>query len=112
MLADNAGIDTATGSKIEIQKPPNLDTAIQKLGLEHALGSLRLMRFTDPSGTPTNENINVANLPAATPEESDAKQEMQQSGQSDESDGGPWLPLQLQLGLPLAPAELCNLVCR
>ena len=100
---------------MEIQRPSNLDTAIQKLGLEHALGSLRLMRFTEPAAAPTDENVDVANLPAGTGGDSSDRQEgaaVQPIVQSDVDKGGPWLPLQLQLGLPLAPAELCDLVCR
>lgn len=110
-----AGIDTATGSKVEIQRPANLDAAIQGLGLEHALGSLRLMQFTHPATAPTNENVNVANLPAGTAGDSSDRQEeaaVTQGGQSNDGNSSPWLPLQLQLGLPLAPAELCDLVCR
>ena len=82
------------------------------MGLEHALGSLRLMRFTEPATTPTDENVNVANLPAGTGADSSDRQEGAAAQQSDDDKGSPWLPLQLQLGLPLAPAELCDLVCR
>lgn len=112
MCANYAGIDTATGSKVEIQKPANLDMAIQKLGLEHALGSLRLMQFTDPPAAPSNENVDTANLPEAAAGDSSDRQGGAAVQESDGSGGAPWLPLQLQLGLPLAPAELCNLVCR
>lgn len=102
-----AGIDTATGSKIEITKPDNFDAAIEKLGLDHALGSLRLMRFKPPA---TDENTNVANLPAGGSSQQAGNAE--QTSNAKDGVSSPWLMLQVQLGLPLAPAELCDLVCR
>lgn len=84
-----------------MERPANFDAAVKKLGLQHALGSLRLVNFDSSCATASNENVDVANMPT-------------QAHQADEqsADQGAWVPLQLQLGLPLVPAELCDLVCR
>ena len=105
-----AGVDTRTGSTVQIQRPANFDDAIQKLGLEHALGSLRFMTPTPTSNCLSNENVDVANLPPDVAK--DQGQEGASGQHAGEKDDGQWVPLHLQLGLPLAPAELCDLVCR
>ena len=92
-----------------MERPAYFDAAVKKLGLQHALGSLRLVRFDSSSPAASNENIDVANMPTQAQQggkQSTASQEGQSDGES------PWVPLHLQLGLPLAPAELCDLVCR
>lgn len=92
-----------------VEPPAYFDAAMKKLGLQHALGSLRLVRFDSSSPVASNENVDVANLPIQDQQadkQSTGGQEGQLHGQS------PWVPLHLQLGLPLAPAELCDLVCR
>lgn len=98
-----------TGSPVEVQRPANFNDAVKKLGLEHALGSLRLMRTTPFNSSVSNENTN-ANLP--TESQSIGRQEAVQGQDAQKIDSSAWVPLQLQLGLPLAPAELCDLVCR
>ena len=102
-----SGVDTRTGTTVSVQQPADFESAVTKLGLQYALGSLRLMRC--PSvGHISFENVNTANLPAQS---QDAQEATVQQGLP----GGnkpEWVPLQLQLGLPLAPAELCDLVCR
>ncbi len=103
----STGIDTRTGSIVQVQRPANFDDAVNKLGLKHALGSLRVMQLTSPSVVTSDENVDVSNLPTDTQDSSSA------SGQdAQKDDSSDWVPLQLQLGLPLAPAELCDLVCR
>ena len=92
-----------------MERPANFDAAMKKLGLQHALGSLRLVNLDSSCATASNENVDVANIPTQ------AQQANEQRGVSQEqqsADQGAWVPLQLQLGLPLVPAELCDLVCR
>ena len=92
-----------------MEQPAYFDAAMKRLGLQHALGSLRLVRFDSSSPAASNENIDVANMPTQALQ-ADKQSGANQEGQSD--DQCPWVPLHLQLGLPLAPAELCDLVCR
>ena len=93
-----------------MERPAYFDAAVKKLGVQHALGSLRLVRFDFSSpAAASNENIDVANMPTQD-QQGDKQSTASQEGQSD--DESPWVPLHLQLGLPLAPAELCDLVCR
>ena len=99
------GVDTRTGAKVQLQRPANFDDAVKKLGLEHALGSLRFMRSTPAATSHSDENINRGNLPMDSAQASN-------EADAGEKDDGDWVPLHLQLGLPLAPAGLCDLVCR
>ena len=99
-----SGVDTKTGSVVPVKKPVHFDDAVHKLGLEHALGSLRLLK-SPSSSSHSSENVNTANLPT---QHQTAQETTSQQG----AEEGQWVPLQLQLGLPLAPAELCDLVCR
>lgn len=87
-----------------MEPPAHFDRAVRQLGLERALGSLRLLQAASPSAL-ASENVNTANLPP----QSHAQAAQPESGAADK---GGWVPLQLQLGLPLAPAELCDRVCR
>ena len=96
---------------MSIQRPANFDDAVKKLGLQHALGSLRLIKFDSPTSSTTNENIDVANIPSEAQQSDSAQQSNASPAEKSDADG-PWVPLHLQLGLPLAPAELCDLVCR
>lgn len=105
----HVGIDTRTGSTVTVERPVYFDAAVKKLGLQHALGSLRLVRFDSSSPAASNENMDVVNMPAPA-QQADKQRTGSQEGQSD--DESPWVPLHLQLGLPLTPAELCDLVCR
>lgn len=104
------GVDTRSGAKVQLQRPANFDDAVKKLGLEHALGSLRFMRPTPATTSYSDENVNRVNLP--TDSAQDSYQEAAARGDAGEKDDGDWMPLHLQLGLPLAPAGLCDLVCR
>lgn len=104
------GVDTRTGAKVQLQRPANFDDAVKKLGLEHALGSLRFMRPTPATTAHSDENVNRSNLPMDSAQ--DSSEEAAAKGDAGEKDGGDWVPLHLQLGLPLAPAALCDLVCR
>ncbi len=104
------GVDTKTGAKVQVQRPANFDDAVNKLGLEHALGSLRFMRPTPATTAHSDENVNRSNLPMDSAQ--DSSEEAAAGGDAGEKDGGDWVPLHLQLGLPLAPAALCDLVCR
>ncbi len=104
------GVDTRTGAKVQLQRPANFDDAVKKLGLEHALGSLRFMRSTPATTSHSDENTNRGNLPVDSAQAS--KEAAAARGDAGEKDDGDWVPLHLQLGLPLAPAGLCDLVCR
>ncbi len=103
------GVDTRTGAKVQLQRPANFDDAVKKLGLEHALGSLRFMRSTPATTSHSDENVNRGNLPDSA---QDSNEAAAARGDAGEKDGGDWVLLHLQLGLPLAPAGLCDLVCR
>lgn len=92
-----------------VERPAYFDAAMKKLGLQHALGSLRLVKFDSPSPAASDENVDVGNLPTQD-QQADKQSTASQEGQVDSQ--SPWVPLHLQLGLPLAPAELCDLVCR
>ncbi|KAL3158901.1 hypothetical protein ABBQ32_011616 [Trebouxia sp. C0010 RCD-2024] len=102
------GIDTRTGSTVSVERPANFDAAMKKLGLQHALGSLRLVKFDLACATASNENIDVANMPRQAQQAEGQRGVSQEEQSADES---AWVPLHLQLGLPLVPAELCDLVC-
>ncbi len=104
------GVDTKTGAKVQVQRPANFNDAVKKLGLEHALGSLRFLRPAPATTAHSDENVNRSNLPADGAQ--DSNEEAAARGDAGEKDGGDWVPLHLQLGLPLAPAALCDLVCR
>lgn len=108
-LRCHAGIDTRTGSTVSVERPANFDAAMKKLGLQHALGSLRLVKFDLACATASNENIDVANMPRQAQQAEGQRGVSQEEQSADES---AWVPLHLQLGLPLVPAELCDLVCR
>ena len=115
VLADDrgclvSGIDTKTGATVQVQRPANFYIAVEKLGLQHALGSLQLLKLDVDSSVPSNENVNMANLPAEV--DSSDKHGAAEGQDTQEDEGCQRVPLQLQLGLPLTPAELCNLVCR
>lgn len=102
------GVDTRTGATVQLQRPANFDDAVKKLGLEHALGSLRFMRSTPATTSHSDENVNRGNLPDSAQDSNEAGAVR---GDAGEKDGGDWVPLHLQLGLPLAPPGLCDLVC-
>lgn len=108
-LRCHAGIDTSTGSIVSLERPANFDAAVKTLGLQHAVGSLRLVKFDSSCATASNENIDVANMPTQA-QQADMQRDVTQEEQS--ADQSAWVPLHLQLGLPLMPAELCDLVCR
>lgn len=103
------GVDTRTGAKVQLQRPANFDDAVKKLGLEHALGSLRFMLSSPATASHSDENVNRGNLPDSA---QDSNEAAATRGDAIEKDGGDWVPLHLQLGLPLAPPGLCDLVCR
>ena len=102
-------MDTRTGATVQLQRPANFGDAVKKLGLEHALGSLRFMRSTRATTSHSDENVNRGNLPDSAQDSNEAGAAR---GDAGEKDGGDWVPLHLQLGLPLAPPGLCDLVCR
>ena len=104
----DVGIDAKTGSTVSVKRPANFDVAVKKLGLQHALGSLRLVKFDHPTQLVSNENMDVSKMPSQAQQADSTSQSA--AGKADED--GAWLPLQLQLGLPLTPAELCDMVCR
>ena len=95
---------------MSVERPAYFDAAVKKLGLQHALGSLRLVQFDSSSAAASNENMDMANMP--TQAQQADKQSTAASREQQSDDGSPWVPLHLQLGLPLVPAELCDLVCR
>lgn len=108
-LGCHAGIDTRTGSTVSVKRPANFDAAVNKLGLQHALGSLHLVKFDSSCATVSNENVDVANMPTQAQQAEEQRGVSQEEQSANES---AWVPLHLQLGLPLVPAELCDLVCR
>ena len=64
-----------------LQRPANFDDAVKKLGLEHALGSLRFMRPTPATTSYSDENVNRVNLP--TDSAQDSYQEAGDAGEKD-----------------------------
>ena len=48
------------------QRLANFDDAVRKLGLQHALGSLRLVKFDSPTLPVTSESMNGADIPSYT----------------------------------------------
>lgn len=96
---------------MSIKRPANLDDAVKKLGLQHALGSLRLVKFDSLTSPVTNENVGVANMLSQAQHTDSAQQSAASPVEKTDADSL-WVPLHLQLGLPLAPAELCDLVCK
>ena len=81
---------------------PGVSRALQALGLQQALGAVRLLQLDASSAAMhADEVVDVGNVPALRGHEGEAAPE-----------GTVWVPLQLLLGLPLAPQALCTDVCR
>ncbi|KAK9836344.1 hypothetical protein WJX81_007135 [Elliptochloris bilobata] len=84
-------VDSHSGDVVKIAPPPVLSKALAELGLDRALGSLRLLQLDPPQeATAPGDTAAVLARAAAAPA---------------------WTPLQARLGMPLQPLGLCTAVC-
>ena len=98
----HAGISTCTGDAVVLPPQPGVNRALQALGLQQALGAVRLLQLDASSAAVhADEAVDAGNVPALRGQKEEGAQE-----------GTAWVPLQLLLGLPLAPQALCADVCR
>ena len=102
MCCCHAGISTCTGDAVVLPPQPGISRALQALGLQQALGAVRLLQLDASSAAVhADEVVDAGNVPALRGQEEGGAQA-----------GTAWVPLQLLLGLPLAPQALCADVCR
>ncbi|CAL8463740.1 g3274 [Coccomyxa elongata] len=121
------GIATSNGEVVELATPRGLREAVEDLGLQRALGYVRMLRLSedDPLNCPDSEPQPKPPLQPQPPidlsdlrldegdegednAETEAPLKQQQNGATSDD---LWVPVALGLGLPLTPDKLCIAVC-
>jgi hypothetical protein len=106
-----------TGQPEEIELPGSLVAALRQLGLARAVGYLRVVRISSGGSGGSGGSVGgggggggsgAGAHPAAADGGSDSGAG---SGGAGAGAGAPWLPLAVQLGVPLHNLQLCKDVC-
>ncbi|KAK9917406.1 hypothetical protein WJX75_004000 [Coccomyxa subellipsoidea] len=119
------GIATSSGEVVEMATPRGLREAVEDLGLQRALGFVRMLRLSadDPLNYPEPEEpqphppVDLAELRLEEEEENEEEGpevEVNHAHAEHQNGGTPpdvWVPVALGLGLPLSPDKLCIAVC-